>query len=52
MGGPLSVILADIHIVRTENGVVKPMNSPFYNNLLTKYRAKEASFKKIYCLKL
>ena len=30
MGGPLSVILADIHILRTENEVVKPMDSPFY----------------------
>ena len=30
MGDPLSVILADIHMVRPENEVVKPMNPPFY----------------------
>ena len=30
MGGPLSVILADIHMVRTENEVVKPLNPLFY----------------------
>ena len=28
MGGPMSVILGDIHMVRTENKVVKPMNPP------------------------
>ena len=30
MVGPLSVILSDIHIVRTENEVVKAMNPPFH----------------------
>ena len=30
MGGPLSVVLADIHMVRTENDVVKPMSPLFY----------------------
>ena len=30
MDGPLSVILADMHMLRTENEVVKPMDSPFY----------------------
>ena len=30
MGAPLSVILTDIHMVRTENEVVKPLNPPFY----------------------
>ena len=30
MDGPLSVILVDIHMLRTENEVVKPMDSPFY----------------------
>ena len=34
MGGPLSVILADIHMVRTENEVVKPMNPPFYKRFV------------------
>ena len=29
MGCPLSVILADLGMVRTENEVVKPMNPPF-----------------------
>ena len=30
LGRPLSVILADIHMVRTENELVKPINPPFY----------------------
>ena len=34
MGGPLSVILADIHMVRTENEVVKPMNPRFYKRFV------------------
>ena len=34
MGGPLSVILADIHMVRTENKVIKPMNPPFYERFV------------------
>ena len=34
MGGPLSVILADIHMVRTENEVVKPLNPPFYKRFV------------------
>ena len=34
MGGPLSVILADIHMVRTENDVVKPMNPSFYKRFV------------------
>ena len=34
MGGPLSVILADIHMVRTENEVVKPINLPFYERFV------------------
>ena len=34
MGGPLSVILADIHMVRTENEVVKPLNPPFYKQFV------------------
>ena len=33
-GGPLSVILADIHVARTENEVVKPMNPPFYKRFV------------------
>ena len=34
MGGPLSVTLADIHMVRTENELVKPMNPPFYKRFV------------------
>ena len=34
MGGPLSVILAYINMVRTENEVVKPMNIPFYKRFV------------------
>ena len=34
MGSPLSVILADIHMVRTENEVVKPLNPPFYKRFV------------------
>ena len=30
MGGPLSVTLADIHMIRTENDVVKLLKSLFY----------------------
>ena len=30
MGGPLSAILAEIHMVRKENELVKQMNPPFY----------------------
>ena len=30
----MSVILADIHIVKTENEVVKPMNPPFFKRLV------------------
>ena len=42
MGSPLSVILADIHmVVRAENEVVKPMNPPFYKRLLTTYTAEQ-----------
>ena len=33
-GGPLSVILADIHVVRTENEVVRPLNPPFYKRFV------------------
>ena len=40
-GSPLLVILADIHMVRAENEVVKPMNPPFYKQLLTTYTAEE-----------
>ena len=30
----LPVILSDIHMVRTENEVVKPMNPPFYKGFV------------------
>ena len=30
MGGPLSITLADIHLIRTENDVVKPLKPLFY----------------------
>ena len=32
--GPLSVILTDINMVRTENEVVKPMKPPFYERFV------------------
>ena len=34
MGGPLSVTLSDIHLIRTENNVVKPEKPLFYRRLL------------------
>ena len=34
MGGPLSVILIYIHMVRTESEIVKPMNTPFYKRFV------------------
>ena len=34
MSDPSSVILADIHMVRTENNIVKPMNPPFYKRFV------------------
>ena len=44
MGGPLSVILADIHMVRTENEVVKPLNPPFYKRFVDDiYRRRNKS---------
>ena len=36
MGGPLSVILTDIHMVRTENKVVNPMNPPLNKRFVDK----------------
>ena len=41
MGSPLSVILADIHMVRTENEVVKPTSPLFYKDLLTIYSRRD-----------
>ena len=52
MGSPLSVILADIHMVRTENEVVKPTSPLFYKDLLTIYTAEGISFNKMPYLKL
>ena len=41
MGGPLSAILAEIHMVRTENELVKQMNPPFYKWFVDeKYRRR------------
>ena len=34
MVGPLSVILTDTNMVRTENEVVKPMKPPFYKRFV------------------
>ena len=34
MGGPLSVTLADIHMIRTKNDVVKPLKPLFYKRYL------------------
>ena len=52
MGSPLSVILGDIHMVRTENEVVKPTSPLFYKDLLTIYTAEGISFNKMPYLKL
>ena len=35
-GGPLLVILAQIHILRSENGVVRPLNPRFVDDIYTK----------------
>ena len=44
MGGPLSVILADIHMVRTENEVVTPMKAPFCKHFVdAKYSRRDKS---------
>ena len=44
MGGPLSVILADIHMVRTENEVVTPMKAPFCKDFVdAKYSRRDKS---------
>ena len=40
MDGPLSVILADIHMIKTENESVKPMNPPFYKWFLENISGK------------
>ena len=34
MGGPLSVILSDIYITKTEGEVVKPTNPSFYKRFV------------------
>lgn len=46
MDGPLSVVLADIHMVRTDNEVVKRMNSWLYKPF-----AKGTNFSNILYLK-
>ena len=35
IGDPLSVILGDIRMARTENEVVKPISPPFYERLVS-----------------
>ena len=45
-GGPLSVILPDIHMGTTENEVVIPMNSPFYKRFLVEIHFKRNKFQK------
>ena len=44
MDGPLSVILVDIHIVRTENEVVKPVNPPFYKQFVENIYSRRNKF--------
>ena len=41
MSGPLLITLADIHMVRTENEVLKPMNPPFYKRLVDIYSKRD-----------
>ena len=52
MGGPFSVILADIHMVANENEELKPMNPHSINDLLTTFTAKGIRFNKMHYLKL
>ena len=40
MGGPLSVILANIHMIRNENELVTPMNPPFYKQFVENIYSK------------
>ena len=42
--GPLSVIFADIHMVRAENEVVKPMNPPFYKRIMDDISSRKNKF--------
>ena len=50
MGGPLLVILADIHMVRDENEVVNPMNPPFYKQFVDdKYSRRNKSQQDVLC---
>ena len=46
MDGPLSVILADIHIVRTENEVVKWMNPLFYKQFVENIYSRRNKFQR------
>ena len=41
---PLSVILADMHMVRTENEVVKPMNPSFYKRFVEDIYSRRNKF--------
>ena len=45
MGAPLSLILADIYLVRTENEVVKPMNPPFYKRFVDNIYNRRSNFR-------
>ena len=44
MGGPLSVILLDIHMVKTENEVARPRNPPFYKRFVDDIYSKRNKF--------
>ena len=46
MGGLLSVILADMHMVKTENEVVKPTNPPFYIKFVDDIYGKRNKFQR------
>lgn len=44
MGGPLPVILADMHMVRTENDAVQAMNPPFHKWSVEDIQSKRNTF--------
>ena len=41
MGGPLSVILSDIHMIKMENDVVIPINPDFYKRYVEDEKRKQ-----------
>ena len=50
MGGPLSVILSDIYLTKTE--VVKPTNASFYKRSVDDIISKKKKINRTYCLRI